>query len=1688
MTGLFGAGFGSSIILVESRAAAEAPRTPVRQSGPRVGLLVTTALAGALLVGLPDWAQAQSNNACGAVDANGSVTCTPAGNPFADGIRYDSTVRDLSVVLADDVTVERDPRRATSSLRLATTTGKLTLRSGDNVGIVSTGDYQNGVTALSTTGTLDLAAPYVVTLGFASTGVRARTTSGAIVAKLGTIETQGSYSDGAWISNQRGGDITVEAGDIRTFGDRSLGLQVLGNGPGATSVTVSGNVATAGAFSTGVNVSGSYYGDPVLVSTRGIETKGDFSTGIQVAGRSIGVEINGDIRTSGAVAEGVRLVAFDGPLAATMSGNIDTTGDYANGAVVYGNGDVAVQVSGAITTAGAGASGVRAVTSAGNMIVNLSQVGTAGDDANAVETRNSDATGTTLVLADEIVTLGARSAGVNLTGTGSAVAVIDTLTTSGDGATGVDAATSPFGDVLASAGAVINTGSTSGVGANLVTIRVRGEAALESAGLLSVSGAGSTILSAQAGEAIRIAVNDAVVSGTDSRGIVAVTPGTIEAAVTGRFTGTADQSVPGTAMIDLTGGAGVTLANSGAISTSGFGEAAVLLQSAGPVTVSGIGTIATTGAGASGLVAGSQYGSVSIAQSAVSTTGDQSAAIVAQGGTGVDVGVGTVTTRGVASDAIAASSYGTVSVASTGTIGVAGAGSAGVRASGSDVAVVLNTMTVAGAGSLGVAVMAANSASVTVTGSVTGNADQVATTPRPLPLDRVSDVSTGIISVAANGAASVANGGTIATTGQNQAGITVRGGGNVVVSGNGRVMTSGAGATGIYAGSSGTLASVTQASVSTTGDNARGVLVRSYGAGSATVGTVTTTGAGSRGISVESVSGARIVAGTVTTSGAGAVGIEAQSFGPATVTATNVTTTGVGATGIYAAATQQGDAAITVSGTVSVQSSHAAAAISYFGTASVTVANARKAGDTDFAALLANGGTGASVAFGTLVSNTDGIASGTTPAAFALTSAGTASVSGGTASVTGQGNGGVAAVSYAGNATIAMTGAVSTTGARGHAVVVEAQGGLARVSTASVSTTGAGAAGIIASGNDAVVTATGPVTVSGVLNTSGRGIAAVDVAALTGQASVSVGSVSATGAGADAVNVRAATNAALTVVSGATIAGNRDAVVLASRTGGTLTNAGTIAGGSGAAVRVTGGAATIVNTGTIIGALVLTDQADSVTNGGRLTLASGTSFGAGNDTLANSGTLLLAGDVAFGDGTDLLTNSGTLALTGGTTARSRSVTGLERLANSGLIDLRSGIAGDTLTTSGAFVGSGNSTLALDVNFASGVADRLIVGGATTGSTALVVNPVTTGDAVLVSGITLVQTGSGTASDAFTLAAGSQARGFIQYGLVANTANTAFTLVGAPAPTAYKVAKIGEGVQSASMDSADAVTAHLANVRDAAAPDKGLWYQARGGVVSRHELGLYSTSGFAQSVDLGYKQDGFGGQGGFDIATGGGALRFGVTGGYESSMMAFAASADRVHLDVLNGGVYAGLHSGAVFVNALAKYDRYVVRTNFASLGVKDRFHGSSWGGRVEAGLRLGNDGFYVEPAVRVTYLDTSLDTTGAYGAEIGLIDGHSVRGEAGLRLGGMRDIGGGTMMTIYASGNAVKTFDAANRFGFVTGSSAVAIETDRLPVYGVGKLGMAVSSGRVTGFIEGEGRYSDAYRGGGGRVGLRIGF
>ena len=178
---------------------------------------------------------------------------------------------------------------------------------------------------------------------------------------------------------------------------------------------------------------------------------------------------------------------------------------------------------------------------------------------------------------------------------------------------------------------------------------------------------------------------------------------------------------------------------------------------------------------------------------------------------------------------------------------------------------------------------------------------------------------------------------------------------------------------------------------------------------------------------------------------------------------------------------------------------------------------------------------------------------------------------------------------------------------------------------------------------------------------------------------------------------------------------------------------------------------------------------------------------------------------------------------------------------------------------------------------------------------------------------LIQAGAGSSANAFTLANANVDQGLIQYGIVYNSTTFAYNLVGAPGVGVYRTAIFGEAVRNLWLQSSDAWTGHMRELRDNIAANGAggaggrVWAQTLGQVEQRTSSRTVTNFGITTQADLGYKQDYFGGQMGVDF--GGGGFAFGVTGGYLKSNLNFANSADRMNFDGVNCGRSAKYSAG-----------------------------------------------------------------------------------------------------------------------------------------------------------------------------------
>lgn len=683
-------------------------------------------------------------------------------------------------------------------------------------------------------------------------------------------------------------------------------------------------------------------------------------------------------------------------------------------------------------------------------------------------------------------------------------------------------------------------------------------------------------------------------------------------------------------------------------------------------------------------------------------------------------------------------------------------------------------------------------------------------------------------------------------------------------------------------------------------------------------------------------------------------------------------------------------------------------------------------------------------------------------------------------------------------ATIASNGTVATATANSAGIIATGVGAVA-VTATGVTTTGTNSAGIIgtSSGGGVMITSTavsvGAAGGSAILATGQGAVAitsgtasAVDNSAIyaisrAGPVSISISGATSSAIGAlnaDAA-VFASSGAAVTVnvAAGAVVTGN-NAMTLSSETGTTITNAGTLNGANGYAVQINRGAATLTNTGTLVGRI------NFLGNNGAATMTS--------SRLVNNGTFNVTGFSLFGTGAPTLVNTGTVQVLASAPTDNLTFFGLSSFANSGTLSLANGRIGDLLTLPGSFVGSGASTLALDVRAGSttGLADRLVIGGAATGTTMVVLTNLNTTPG-LIAGTTVIQAGAGTSATAFQVAPASSTAGFSSYSLAFNAANNSFALVGTPGAAAYRPLKLYEGGRNIGNQIADLWSAHLRAGRDTPETRGRLWGAVVGGRQTRDDFEATTVFGQTAVQNLSYAQDYYGAQIGFDLARvhDEGGFVFGFLGGYTHSGQRFSGTGTRAKFETVDIGAYTTFEAGPLFVNLLGKYEHYTVTYDDPAATFASDIDGYSANGVAEVGYRAQAGSLTIEPLASLGYTYTRFDDVSAFGSDLDFRGASNLRGKGGVRLGKTLDREAATPITIYAGVNAVKEFGPRDELRFTSNGTTLSFRGRREPLYGEGFAGLSIGGGgRLSGFIEGTGTVGgdNALTGGAGRAGLRL--
>jgi len=511
----------------------------------------------------------------------------------------------------------------------------------------------------------------------------------------------------------------------------------------------------------------------------------------------------------------------------------------------------------------------------------------------------------------------------------------------------------------------------------------------------------------------------------------------------------------------------------------------------------------------------------------------------------------------------------------------------------------------------------------------------------------------------------------------------------------------------------------------------------------------------------------------------------------------------------------------------------------------------------------------------------------------------------------------------------------------------------------------------------------------------------------------------------------------------------------------TLDNAGLIRAGTGAAVRVTAGTAEITNSGRIEGSLRLAD---------------------GDDRIVNTGVHLVSADNDFGAGDDLYTNKGVVQFAPSTTPHDIKFLGLERFANDGgLIDLRNGRSGDLLTLTGAYAGSSDARLGLDV---SGITtDRLVVSGAATGRTNVLLTSLTPASATLLKQpVRLISAGAGSSADAFRISNPDQ--GLVRYGLSFDKTTNAYSLDATAGRAVDQSLGAIEGLDATWRASADAYTAELALARAAGGEAPRVWAQAHGAQVERED----DTGGEPWAYD----QTIVGGQTGYAFGTrplAGGHVVLGVTGGYARSELEFSEGGQSQTAQSFNAGFYGAWSRDNLFATGLVKVDRHRMEIDDTAAGLNGAVDGVSWGARLDAGYRFDLGSVVLEPVAGLDYVSTSLDDLEALGQSVSFDDRAVLSGRVGVTALTRHDLTQGRVLTLTAGLHAAQQFGPKQRATLHSAGETDSVERDG----GRTSAGLALAAqlelgGGLQTYIESEARIGDGLTGGGIRIGARYRF
>lgn len=185
------------------------------------------------------------------------------------------------------------------------------------------------------------------------------------------------------------------------------------------------------------------------------------------------------------------------------------------------------------------------------------------------------------------------------------------------------------------------------------------------------------------------------------------------------------------------------------------------------------------------------------------------------------------------------------------------------------------------------------------------------------------------------------------------------------------------------------------------------------------------------------------------------------------------------------------------------------------------------------------------------------------------------------------------------------------------------------------------------------------------------------------------------------------------------------------------------------------------------------------------------------------------------------------------------------------------------------------------------------------------------------------------------------------------------------------------------------------------------------------------------------------------------------------------------------GAYAAWRMGGLSLSGLAKVDRFTTTADLGELNDRDAFSGHSVDVQGEAAFRLGGPDYFVEPVAAIDWIHVHLDSMEAAGATATFNDLKSLRGRAGVRIGGRMVQGAYTLVPSFGV-YAIEEFEGENRMNFQLGGTGYVVRDTPYDTHGRADLGLTIVGPRgLQAFAKGEIDFGDDAEGMTVRLGAR---